>query len=177
MNSVLINLAARVGAPLVERALAGRIGQDNVDLAKTVLATVATYAGLSATEVENWAGSDDEAQRDTIEQAVLMAEADMPELIALHQSELEGKMRLLEAEQREPFWAWAWRPAGMWALGFFWFYNIALLHWLNAYFKIALPPVDFAVLLQISALYMSLYMGGHTVKDVMAKWAGGRARA
>ena len=58
----------------------------------------------------------------------------------------------------------AWRPLGMYLIGFLWLWNVVLLHVANAIWKIALPPVEFAVLLQISAIYMGLYMGGHTVK-------------
>jgi hypothetical protein len=32
--------------------------------------------------------------------------------------------------------------------------------------------MPFEHLMGISALYMSLYMGGHTIKDVAAKWIG-----
>lgn len=174
MNTALIALAARIGAPLVQQALAGRIGAQGADVVTQTLTAIASYAGVNVQAVEHLALSEDPAERHQIEQAVLAAEADMPELIALYTAELNGKLRLLEAEQAEPFWAWAWRPAGMWMLGFFWLYNIAVLHWFNAWLKIALPPVDFAVLLQISALYMSLYMGGHTVKEAVASWVGGR---
>lgn len=80
---------------------------------------------------------------------------------------------LLLAEMNEPLWTWAWRPAGMWGLGALWFWNIIVLHVLNAAFKIALPPVDNGILLQLSALYMGLYMGGHTVKNFVAKRWGG----
>lgn len=174
MNAALIALATRIGAPLVESVLANAIGENKVRLGKQVLSTIASYAGVDVGRIDQLATSDSQEEREVIEQAVLMAESDMPQMIQLYTAELEGKMTLLEAEQKGPFWTWAWRPAGMWGLGFFWFYNIALLHWANAYFLISLPPVEFSILIQISALYMSLYMGGHTVKDVMSKWAGGR---
>ena len=71
-----------------------------------------------------------------------------------------------------PLWTWAWRPAGMWGLGALWFWNLILLHVANAFWKIALPQADLGLLFQLTAVYMGLYMGGHTVKDVVQKWKG-----
>lgn len=96
-------------------------------------------------------------------------EAEMPEKIALYAAELEARSALFEREDADGRFSRWWRPAGMYLILFFWAWNIVLLHVFNAIWKIALPPVDFWVLLQFSALYMSLYMGGHTVKAVMAR--------
>jgi hypothetical protein len=46
---------------------------------------------------------------------------------------------------------------------------VMLLHVANAIWKIALPPMPWDQLIYFSGLYMGLYMGGHTVKDVVAK--------
>ena len=37
---------------------------------------------------------------------------------------------------------------------------------------LALPPVPFEQLFQLTALFSGLYMGGHTAKDVAGKVAG-----
>ncbi|MBN9334699.1 hypothetical protein [Devosia sp.] len=101
-------------------------------------------------------------------------EADPSVILAGVEQQRETNALLL-AEMKEPLWTWAWRPAGMWGLGVLWFWNIIGLHALNAIFKIALPPTDNGILFQLSALYMGLYMGGHTVKDFVAKKWGGVA--
>ena len=51
-------------------------------------------------------------------------------------------------------------------------WNAIILHVANAIWKIALPPMPCEHLMAISALYMTLYMGGHTIKDVAGKWIG-----
>jgi hypothetical protein len=58
----------------------------------------------------------------------------------------------------------------MYLLGFFWTWNIVLLHVANAIWKVALPPVPFDQLLALTGIFMALYMGGHTLKDVASKW-------
>lgn len=172
--SPLIAIAAQVGAPLVERVLAGRIGGTGAQLVTDTLSAIAREAGVAPDVLNAMAASGEPDQVATVEAAMSAVEAQMPELLTLYQAELDAKMAIFEQEAKGPWWTWAWRPAGMWMLGFLWLYNVALLHWANAFWKIALPPVEFSVLLQISVLYMSLYMGGHTVKSVVANWVGGR---
>ena len=50
----------------------------------------------------------------------------------------------------------------------------ALVGVANAIFKIALPPAPWDMLMGFTALYLSPYMGGHTVKSVFATWRGPR---
>jgi hypothetical protein len=104
--------------------------------------------------------------------AMVAVEGDVAELAPLYAAEIAARQETFAAEREEPLWVRAWRPLGMYGLGFFWLWNLVLLHVANAVWKIALPPTDLSVLMQISALYMSLYMGGHTAKDLMAKWTG-----
>lgn len=170
MSAALIALAAKVGAPLVEGIIARRLGDGAGKLASEVIAMIAGEVGTTPAMLPEVSA----VNTKRVEDAIVNAEASAPEMLALYSQEAEGRIRLLEAEGREPFWAWAWRPAGMWGLGVLWFWNVMILHIANAWFKIALPPVPFSDLLQLSALYMSLYMGGHTVKALMTEW---RAKA
>jgi hypothetical protein len=62
----------------------------------------------------------------------------------------------------------------MYLIGLLWIWNVIVLHVLNASLKIALPPMPFEQLMQLSGLYFGLYMGGHTIKDMVGKWAGAR---
>lgn len=50
-----------------------------------------------------------------------------------------------------------------------WTWNVVGLHLLNALLKWRLPPMDMTVLLSLTGLFMALYMGGHTLKDVAAR--------
>lgn len=166
MSAALAALALQVGAPLVEKILARRIGAGNAALARDVVTTIAETAGVAPDNLERAAAEEPER----IATALRKVESSLPETIALYEAELEGKLAMFSAEKAEPLWVRAWRPLGMYGLGVLWFWNLIGLHVANAYWKIALPPTDLAVLMQLSALYMSLYMGGHTVKDLAEKW-------
>lgn len=164
---LLATVAAQVGAPLIERVLAGRIGAENAGLVSGVVSSIATHAGVKPEALPD-------LQRDapdTLEAAVAAAEREAPELIALYAAELESKTTLLTAEMREPLWTWAWRPLGMYGIGALWFWNVIVLHVLNAVFKIALPQMPLGELFNLTALFLGLYMGGHTVKDAVGKVA------
>lgn len=160
--SALISIAAAAGAPLVERILRRRIGGQAGDLAADVVGQIARELGTIPAQVEEVAERDPAAARQAVERVETMA----PELIALYSQGLEGQFKLAMAEATGGrFFCWAWRPLGMWGLGALWFWNVMILHIANAYWKIALPPMDLNILLQLTVVYCGLYMGGHTVKD------------
>lgn len=164
----LSEILLKVGAPFLKSAIEGalpppldKIGGKAVEVLAESLGTEPSEAAI----VERY-----EADPAQAGQVIAAIEANPEAILAgvLQQRETNA---LLLAEQKEHWFAWAWRPAGMWGLGVLWFWNIIALHALNAIFKIALPPTDPWVLFQLSALYMGLYMGGHTVKDFVAtKW-------
>ncbi|SMH35954.1 hypothetical protein [Maritimibacter sp. HL-12] len=167
MSSALIGLAVSVGAPLVSKIIARKIGAENSELVTSVIESIAQFAGVTPDAVEGLAQSDPDLIRD----AISATEAMSPALISLYTKGLEYQMSALQVDTDGPLWMRAWRPGGMYLLGFLWLWNVVVLHSLNAIFKIALPPIDVAVLFQLTAVYLGLYMGGHTVKDVAArKW-------
>jgi hypothetical protein len=163
--SALLSLVAQVGAPFIQKALSEKLGGP---LATEVLRGIADRAGVSPAALDDAARD----QPELIRQAIAETEARAPEIIALQEAELDAKLAIFESERTEPVWVRAWRPLGMYGLGVLWFWNVIFLHVANAYWKIALPPMPFEHLMGISALYMTLYMGGHTIKDVAGKWVG-----
>lgn len=166
MGPAVIALATQVGLPLVEKVLTRKLGAGNAGLASDMLRAIAERVGATPEELNQVA--DKEPGR--VIEAMREVERMSPELIALYASGVEHQFALLQSEQGEPLWVRAWRPLGMYGLGVLWFWNLIVLHVANAIWKTALPPTDLAVLIQLSALYMGLYMGGHTVKDVAEKW-------
>ena len=164
---ILLSLASTVGAPLIERVLAGKIGGGNAELVGAVVRRIAEHAGSTPEELEAQASVDPEI----VEAAIAATEKAAPELIALYAAGLEGQFALLQAEMREPVWTWAWRPIWMYGLLAMWVWNLIGLHVANAVWKIALPQVDLSMLLGLSTLFLGLYMGGHTVKDAVGKVA------
>jgi hypothetical protein len=165
--SVLVSLAVQAGLPLVEKILTRKLGPQNGALASDVIRAVASRAGAAPEELETLATT---TPGRVIEAMRAVESGDAADKVALYVAETEARLAMFAAEQDGPVWVSAWRPAGMYLLGFLWLWNIVLLHVANAIWKIALPPVGFDVLVQISGLYMGLYMGGHTVKDLAAKW-------
>ena len=169
MAPALIALAVQIGAPLVRRVLERRIGAENADLVTGVLADIAGRVGVSVDDLDRAA----EERPGPVTEAIAAVEREMPEKIALYAEGLALQREVLAREEaREPFWAWGWRPAAMWGFGFLWFWNIVILHIANAYWRIALPQTDLGILFSLNAVYMGLYMGGHTVKDFVASRAG-----
>ena len=99
-------------------------------------------------------------------------EVDLPDRLEAYDRDMQLQLATLAAEQDEPLWARAWRPGGMYLIQFLLLWNAILLHVLNAVFRIALPPMPWDILLGIAGLYFGLYMGGHTVKEIVGKWVG-----
>ena len=171
MSAALISLATQVGAPIIKRILSDKIGPRGAELAEDVMTRIAAGAGVAP------AGLDDAARDmpEVVGAALVDVETVAPELISLYSKGLEGQYALQQAELRKEHWfAWAWRPGWMVLLGVFWLWNIVILHLLNAILKWALPPTDTTTLLGLTSLFMALYMGGHTVKDVFGKIKGTR---
>jgi hypothetical protein len=167
----LIAIALQAGLPTIGAILQRKLGDAGGALATDVIGTIAARAGVKPEELEGMA----EAQPGKVIDAMRQVEPMTPELIALYTRGLEHQFTLLQAEMAEGGWKAAWRPAGMWFVLFLWFWQVVGLHSLNAVFKIALPPMPWDQLLYFTGLYMGLYMGGHTLKDVAAKFAGSKS--
>lgn len=175
-----------LGGPVLARALGRRFGEEIGEFAEDALEALGKAFDVAPTEaaVTDVLEREAKAQPEVAKAKVRVAEADMAAVFLAEAEKVRAENdqqrmtnELLLEETKEAWWAWAWRPAGMWFLLLLWFWNIIALHVLNAIFKIALPPADAMVLLQLSAVYMGLYMGGHTVKDFVAKKWGGEGKA
>lgn len=166
--SALVTLAGSAGLKIVEKIIANRLGDGAGQLAGDVLGAIAEQVGVPVDQLDQAA----EDQPAVVTRALQTVEDRSPELIALYAAGLELQKAQLAAEAAEPLWMRAWRPAGMYLLGLFWLWSVIIVHVVNAAAGTALPPVPLDQLVQISGLYMGLYMGGHTIKDAMTKWAG-----
>lgn len=170
MSAALISIAAQIGAPLVRDILARKIGGKNAELAETVVKAVADRAGVPVERIGETARAGG-GPAEEVREAIRAVNADLaPHLVALHEAELETKLRIFEAERSEPAAVRMWRPIGMYFTFLLWAWNTMLLHVANAWWLIALPPTPWDVLLAWTGLYLSLYMGGHTVKAVAESW-------
>jgi len=165
MSAALIAIAKQVGAKVIHDVLTKKIGKENADLAGKVIEEIAVHAGLTVDQVDAVA----EKEPATIKEAILAAEPMAVEMIALYAQGLEGQFALLQAEQKEPWFAWAWRPMWMYGLLLLWFWAFFGLPLLNAIAQLAIAPPDIVILMQLTGVFLALYMGGHTIKDFVAK--------
>lgn len=167
----LSGVLGKAGAPFLQKVIEGSLPPPWNNLAGVAVDVLADRLGASEPTPEAIVQRYD-ANPGVAAAIIKEVEAD-PSVILAGVEQQKQTNALLLTEMKEPLWTWAWRPAGMWGLGALWFWNIVGVHSLNAIFKIALPPTDNGVLFQLSALYMGLYMGGHTVKDFVGKKWGG----
>lgn len=156
--AVILAAAAKVGAPVVKAVLEKHVGGLPGTLAGTVVDHIAERIGV---EPEALPGADPKE----LENAVRDVEFAGPEIIALYQAGLTGQFALLQAETAEGFWQSAWRWGWMYLLAFFWacsFLGFPLARMFGA----ALDPIDNGTLLTLTGWFISLYMGGHTIKEI-----------
>ena len=168
--SALAALALKSGLPLIRSILLNKLGDANGTLANNVLIAIAERAKVKPEELDTLAESDPPKALDAMRVVAEMT----PELIALHVKGLEHQNALLMAEQEEGGWKSAWRPLGMYFVMVLWAWQVVILHVCNAIWKIALPPMPYDQLVTFTGLYMGLYMGGHTLKDMATKWVGAK---
>lgn len=158
LAAIIIGAAAQVGAPLVKAILEKHVGGLPGTLAGTIVDEIATRAGVEPQQLPD-------VDQETLAKAVREVESAPPELWALWQRGLQGQFSLLEAETREGFWQSFWRSGWMYLLAVFWVWRIMLLPLIVA-LGLPIEPVEYTVLLTLTGWFMSLYMGGHTLKEL-----------
>lgn len=154
--AILATVAEKVAAPILKNILQKKIGGAGDGLVDLAVDKVAEKLGVPPADIP--------AQKpEAIERAVIAAEAETPEMIALWSQGLEGQFALLQAENREGFWQAAWRWGWMYLLAIFWTCYVLVFPVLAAA-GIEIERIDAAILLTLTTWFISLYMGGHTVK-------------
>jgi hypothetical protein len=92
------------------------------------------------------------------------------EQLALLAAEQKHMSEILAREDKMSLFHSGWRPAMMWLIGFLWFNNLFLTPLLfNAILKLNVPLAPFDALITLTGIYLALYMGGHTLKQVTGK--------
>jgi hypothetical protein len=169
--SILIGAAAKVGAPIVKGILEKQLGGVAGEIGGTVIDAIATQAGVSPEKIPSLP----EAQ---IEAAVVAVEQITPALILAHVEQQKEANRLMLAEMdKEGWFGWMWRPAGMWLM----LVCVAWLMFLRPLFNALLwglgstvqveIGLDITNFLAIFTIYTGLYMGGNTLIRTVKKGA------
>jgi hypothetical protein len=167
LASMLIDVAAKVGAPIVKSLLEKHVGGTAGEIGGMVIDAIAGKAGVPPDDLRSVPTKD-------LEAAVAATEADAPQLVAawVEQQRETNKLMLAEMSKGRPWWMWAWRPAWMWFLGFLFLFRLVLVPVTDAIVGSSIAAtVDLSTMMTLTAWFMGLYMGGHTVKDALAKWA------
>lgn len=168
-NLDLSGVLGKVGAPFLKKIIEGSLPPPRGNAAGMAVDVLAERIGVDPTPeaiVERY-----QEQPGVTGALIQEVEADPSVILAGVEQQKETNALFLAEMKTEPAWTWAWRPGGVYFLGFLWLWNVVLLHVLNAIFKIALPPMDLWLLFQLTILFLGLYMGGHTAKDGFAKFA------
>lgn len=162
--SIIAGLAADVGAPIVKKLVEERLGGAGGRIAGKVIDEIAAKAGVEPRELPD-------ADPEILREAIVETEAQMPELIDLWSKGLDGQFALLQADTKEGFWQSFWRWGWMYLLALFWIWRIVVLpvvNWRITRVDHGLPieAIEFGVLLTLTGWFISLYMGGHTLKAI-----------
>ncbi|KPF47059.1 3TM-type holin [Rhizobium sp. AAP43] len=169
--SILIDVAAKVGAPMVKSILEKHVGGVAGSVGGAVIDAIAGQAGVSPQDLPKLP----ELQ---LEAAIGAVEAS-PEIILAYTrgQELSNELMLAEMNSESRF-GWMWRPAGMWLMLFLTAWFAFLRPVVNAALWSAGTAIqieiglDLATFLGIFTIYTGLYMGGHTVMKAVAKAKG-----
>ncbi|MCB1470892.1 MAG: hypothetical protein KDK08_27875 [Rhizobiaceae bacterium] len=156
IGSVIASAAAKVGAKMVGKVVSGVLGERGGQLAEAVVTSVAQKLGVEPEDIPG-------VPEKELQTAVHRTEAEMPEMIALWSQGLDHQFALLQAETKEGALQSGWRWGWMYLLGLIWTCYL-LLFPVMAVFGVHVERVDLAVLLTLTTWFISLYMGGHTVK-------------
>jgi hypothetical protein len=166
--SVLIEAAARIGAPVVKSLLEKHVGGIAGEAGGAVIDAIANQAGVVPEQLP-------QLPAERIERAIEAVE-ETPDLILAQarSQELGNELMLAEMGQESKF-GWMWRPAGMWLMLTLvaWFAVlrpvINAILWANGAGIQIEVGIDLANFLGIFTIYTGLYMGGHTVMKTVEK--------
>jgi hypothetical protein len=160
--SILIGIAAKVGAPIVKGLLEQHLGGKAGQLGAAVIDAIAERSGVPVEQLET-------LPPQQLAVAVQEIETECPAILAaIVERQRQANDLMLAEMKKESSFGWMWRPAGMWLM-------IACIAWyvfvrpvLNAALWALSPGIqiemglDVATFLGIFTVYTGLYMGGNT---------------
>lgn len=161
--SILLGAASELAVPVIRKILGDRLGGAGGELAGKVIDIIADKAGVAPDRLPD-------VPTGELQDAIVAAEPKAADILMQH---VESQRLMNEALKAEfdkggPFWTWAWRPGWMWLLAFVWLYALILRPLANAAFGAAIEAVDLTILMTLTGVFTSLYMGGHTAKSIMS---------
>lgn len=171
VTGMLLEIAAKVGAPIVKGILQKHVGGTAGDLGGVVIDAIAERAGVPPADLPA-------VPSDQLEAAVRQVEEQSPELVtAWTESQREANRLMLAEMQKEIPFGWLWRPAGMWLMLLCVAWYIIARPLLNALLSAVGSPAEVAIGMDIGnfvgifTVYCGLYMGGNTAMRIWPKGA------
>ncbi len=168
---ILVDIAAKVGAPIVKSILQKHVGGTAGELGGVVIDAIAERAGVPPADLPAVPAGE-------LEAAVKQVEELSPELVAAWtESQRETNRLMLEEMRKETAFGWLWRPAGMWLMLVCVAWYIVVRPLLNAVLAAAGSPAEIAIGMDIGnfvgvfTVYCGLYMGGNTAMRIWPKGA------
>lgn len=160
---ILLSAASDLLVPSFKQALQAGA----TEVTGKVVDAVAEKLGVPASSIPQFKDSQQ------LKDAIVAAEPVAADILAeLNKSQDLMNQSIGMDYAKSEWWAWGWRPAWMWMLGLLWTYVLIGQPIVKAALLPALQPVDVSLLLAVSSIFMTFYMGGHTAKQIFP--GGGR---
>jgi len=163
LGKVLLKAGAPILKGLLEKEVGGTAGQ----IGSVVIDTLGAALGVEPTAEAIVAKH---ATDPVSVEATIREYENNKEWIAYMVAATAGRDRMIEREDaRESFFSWAWRPAMSWLVIFLFGWAMVLVPLANAAFGAAIIAPSTADILQFAGIWLVIYGGGHTVKEVWGK--------
>lgn len=156
--AILIPILTQAGAPILKNLIRRHAGAGTADIAETVIDALAGAVGTDPTP-----GAIAEAHKADpakVEAAIRDLESSQADRwFELQDAAIKRQFDLLEMETKagglKDSWRWGW----MWLLAGFWTWQVIAT-------AFDVPTLDAAILMTLTTWFISLYMGGHTIKEL-----------
>lgn len=167
---ILGPLLARVGAPILKSILVEEVGGRTGQVGSVVIDALSAALGVDPTPEAIDAAH--KADPVTTETAIKDLENDPAMVTALAEA-LKSRDALLAVESTKGFFYDGWRPALSWMLAFLCMWTWVLVPLVNAVFHAQIAGMAPNELVWFGGTWLTIYGGGHTVKDIAGKMFGG----
>lgn len=162
--SILAPILMKAGAPILKRVLDTEVGGVAGEAGSVVIDSIGAALGVPPT-VEAIVEAHDK-DPDGTEAAIRTVEKDRDWIMYLTAA-TAARDRMLEREDtRESAFSWAWRPAMSWLVGFLFLWSMVLVPVVNAALNAAVVPPSTNDILQFAGIWLVIYGGGHTAKEL-----------
>ena len=166
LAAILLDAASSLAVPVIKRILTEKLGGQVGDIAGKVIDAIAEKAGVAPEALPG-------LPEKQVQEAIVAAEPVAADILVQHveSQRLANELMQAELDKGGPLWTWGWRPMWMWLLAALWTYAFMGRPLANAAFGWSIEALDTGVLMTVTTVYVGLYMGGHTIKDIAAKRA------